>query len=64
MSIIHFPPTPSLPIVKYQTNSSDINRNKKKNGNPILRHFSVEFQTATFDNEIRFRQKKTFDTPI
>ena len=31
---------------------------------PILRHFSVEFQLPTFDNEILFRQKKHSDTPI
>ena len=50
-------------IIKYPTNSSDKTRNKK-NGNPILRHFSFEFQSPIFDNEILFRQKKTFDTPI
>ena len=36
----------------------------RKIENPILRLFSVEFQSPTFDNEILFRQKKTFDTPI
>ena len=50
-------------IIKYQTNSSDKTRNQK-NGNPILRHFSVEFQSPIFYNEIRFRQKKNLDTPI
>ena len=44
-------------VIKYQTNSSDKARNKK-NWNPILRHFSVDFQSPTLDNEILFRQKK------